>query len=440
MARRVVITGLGAVTPLGVGVSALWDGLLHARSGVKPITRFDASNFNCKLGGEVAGFSAKDSVPKHYRKAVKVMARDIELAVGAAKEAAEDARLTTRGTLSEDSTDPTTHPSARMGCHIGAGLISAESDELTAAFSTAAGTGGGGVDLEAWGRTGMENLTPLWMLKYLPNMLACHVTIIHGCEGPSNTITCAEASGLLCIGESARVIERGDADLCFSGSAECKHNLMGLLRTEYAGRLAKTGSITDPAAICKPFDATSLGCGASEGGAILILEEAAAAAKRGAKVYAILSGFGAGQSGPPTNPILGDARPDEGLQAAIENALDDARLKPAEIDAVVVFGTGVPALDAAEAGALAKVFPNSQSLPIVTLGPNLGTTMAGNGSIMAAVGTLCIHHQQLPARIHAGTPSLPGAKGPARQAPLRHMLVAGSSLGGQNAAIILSRT
>src|SRR5690606_630761 len=225
-----------------------------------PITRFDASGFGCSLGGEIRDFSARDYVPKGYRKAVKVMARDTEIAVGAAKLAVEDAGLVTRGVLADGDATPTTYPAGRMGCQIGAGLIAAEVDELAAALVTARREDGG-VDMKAWGGPhgggggGMENLTPLWLLKYLPNMLACHVTIIHGAEGPSNTITCAEASGLLSIGESMRVIERGAADACFSGGAESKINPMGLLRIDLAGRLAKSGCETDRSRIVRPYAA-----------------------------------------------------------------------------------------------------------------------------------------------------------------------------------------
>ena len=131
MDRNVVITGLGAVSALGVGAASLWEGLLKGASGIRPIAGFDASGFPCQLGGEVGSadqpFSAKDHVPKHYRKAVKVMARDIELAVAAAKAAVVDAGLATRATLPEDSTEPATYRGERMGCHIGAGLI-AETD------------------------------------------------------------------------------------------------------------------------------------------------------------------------------------------------------------------------------------------------------------------------------------------------------------------------
>ncbi|MBY0308903.1 MAG: hypothetical protein K2Q09_09195 [Phycisphaerales bacterium] len=438
MARTVVITGVGVVSPLGTGAAAFWRGLTEGRSAVRPVTRFDPSGFPCRLAGEIDGFSARDFVPKHYRKAVKVMARDIELAVGAAKEATEDARLVTRGTLPEDSTDPTTYPGPRMGCHVGAGLISAESDELTQAFASAK-SDNGPVDLAAWGARGMENLTPLWMLKYLPNMLACHVTIIHGCEGPSNTITCAEASGLLSVAESTRVIERNAADLCYSGSAESKVNLMGFVRTTYAGRLgtAGTGDAITGAACIKPFNPAG-DCGApAEGGAILILEEESGARARGAPVYARVSGTGAGHS--PRRPSVGPPEADLGFQAAIENALDDAELRPGDIDALVLTGTGVAGIDLAEAGAVRNVFGDrADTLPVVTLGPAVGNAMAGNGSLLAAAGALCVKHQSLPARINAGSPVLPGAAGAGASTPIRHVLVASSSLGGQNAAIVLS--
>jgi 3-oxoacyl-[acyl-carrier-protein] synthase II len=443
MSRNVVVTGVGAVTALGVGAQALWDGLCAGRSGLRPIARFDASGFHTSIGGEVPeGFSARDFVPKHYRKATKVMARDIELAVAAAKEAAEDARLVTRGMLAEDATEGTTYPLARMGCHIGAGLIAAESDELAAALSTAS-TGAGEdarVDLDAWGRTGMDNLTPLWMLKYLPNMLACHVTIIHGCEGPSNTITCTEASGLLCAGESTRVIERDDADLCFTGAAESKLNLMGLLRMQMAGRLASTPpGATDASAYIKPFDPTSAGGFIGEGAGILVLEEQQSAAKRGATPYARVAGVGAGHS--PRRPVAGEATIDDGFLAACENALADAGLRGAELDAVVVTGTGVPGLDAGEGLALAHVLgAHAAACPVITLAPSIGNTVAGAGGLLAVVASLMLRHQRLPARLHTGTPAHVHAHAaPSQARSLRHVLAVTGSLGGQNAAVVLSR-
>ncbi len=455
MTPRVVISGIGAVSGLGLSAQATWETLCAGKSALRPITRFDASGFPSRLGSEVgaseptgaAGFSAKDFVPKHYRKAVKVMARDIEIAVAAARDAVMDAGLTTRGTLPEDSTDPTTHRPERVGCHIGAGLIAAEAEELAAALATSrAAAGGEDVNLKAWGGTAgngmagkMDNLTPLWLLKYLPNMLSCHVTILHGCEGPSNTITCAEASGLLSIGESMRVIRRGDADACFSGGAESKLNYMGLLRMDFAKRLAHTGDETDGSQIVRPFDAASRGGLLGEGGGILILESLDAAKGRGAKTHAEVLSVGAAHSAPEgaSGAVADD---DVGCRYAIENALEQARVSPDEIDAIVPMALGNPAKDAAEAGALRRVFgARLKDIPLITLSPQLGGCVSGTGAIQAAVAALCLRHQRLPARIHAGKvpADLQAGPAPAREAKLRRVLVCSGSQHGQHAAMVL---
>ncbi len=429
------MTGLGAVSGMGVGAAPLWEGLCAGRSCLGPVTRFDASGFNSRLAAEVKDFSAKDFVPKHYRKAVKVMARDIEIAVGAADSAVKDAGLLTQVSLEDDSGSPT-YPFERTGCQIGAGLIAAESDELAASFSTAVDPNKN-FSLEIWGRTGMDNMTPLWMLKYLPNMLACHVTILHGAEGPSNTVTCAEASGLLSIGESMRVIQRGAADLCFSGSAESKVNHMGTLRMELAGRLAPTGDSTDGLSFARPFDPASTGGILGEGGGIVMLEAAETAAARGARVHAVLSGFGAAQSYPDYG---GD---DEGYAYAIEAALADAGLTPADIDAIVPLALGVAKVDTAEAAGLRRIFgPRLARIPLVTTTPALGNLVAGMGGLQAVVGALCIANQRLPARLHGTSPApdLLAGSAPSVPAQLRHVLVCSASQGGHNAAVVLSHT
>ncbi|MGD9693039.1 MAG: beta-ketoacyl synthase [Phycisphaerales bacterium] len=435
MSRRVVITGVGAVTPFGVGADALWEGLLSGESRLAPIQRFDASAFRSSLAGEVKDFAAKDFVPKSYRKAVKVMARDIELAVGAAKCAVEDAGILTKGILPEGEEGTPTYDGSRVGCHIGAGLIAAETDELTGALATAVAPGGD-FDLKTWGERGMQNLQPLWLLKYLPNMLACHVTIIHDARGPSNTITCAEASGLLSIGESLRVIERGDADICFSGGAESKVNLMGLIRMDLAGRLAPTHSERDGSKCVRPYDTEAQGGIIGEGGGIVMLESAETAAARGAKPYAEVAGFGAGHSPRSDDP----QERAEGLIAAIESALEDAAISPDAIDAIVPHASGIREVDSEEASAFARVFGKRLGdIPLITLTPSIGDLMAGSGGVAAGVGAMCVRRQALPARLHAGRPAT-GLRAEAsgqRDARLTHVLVCTNALGGQNAALVL---
>lgn len=448
MREAIAITGLGAVTGYGVGVGPAWEGMCAGVSTLRPIRRFDAAGFRCRVASEVPDFSARDHVPKSYRKAVKVMARDIELAVAAASEAARDAGLVTRGMLPEGATEGMTYPGSRIGCHIGAAMIAAEADELTSALVTSRDERGE-FSLARWGTEeggagGMNNLTPLWLLKYLPNMLACHVTIIHGAEGPSNTITCNEASGLLSIGESMRVIERGGADLCFSGGAESLINYVRLLRVQFAGRLAESGEESEGWKLVRPYDADSPGSAPGECGAIAVLESAKAAAVRGARVRAVLAGFGAAHSPPPCIPPF--AAPPKGAEAglgqAIESALADAGVSAAEIDAVFPHASGSPGLDGPEAGALRSVFGDRLArVPIATLTPFVGECLAGNGGLMLAIAVRAVEEQKLPARLHAGSPAggLDAGAAPARPAALRKVLVCTSSLGGQNAAIVVRR-
>jgi 3-oxoacyl-[acyl-carrier-protein] synthase II len=449
MSRNVVITGLGVVSGFGIGMEPLWAALCEGRSCLAPIRRFDASGFACRVAGELPdGFAAKDHVPKSYRKATKVMARDSEIAVAAAKSAVEDAKLITRGTIDTDAeggaAPTTTYPASRLGCQIGAGLIAAETDEMAGAMATAVGEDGK-FTLRRWGGEGgkgMEALTPLWLLKYLPNMLACHVTIIHGAEGPSNTITCAEASATLSIGESMRVIERGAADACFSGGCESRVNVMGLLRWELARMLASSGNEREGWKLVRPFDvaaAESSGGVLGEGGGIVILEEESAAKRRGARTYARLAGFGSSHSDP--NPT--DATQDEGFRFAIENALEDAGVKPEQIDAILPMAAGVKKFDDAEATALRAIFGQRlASIPMVTLTPNVGNCTAGTGGLQVAVAAKCLAEQKLPARIHGGKPAagLDVGAVKSRAANLSYVLVCTGSLGGQNGAVVLARS
>jgi 3-oxoacyl-[acyl-carrier-protein] synthase II len=442
MRREVVITGLGVVSPYGIGMDALWAGLCSGRSALKPVQAFDATGFPAHLGGEATDAKARDYVPKSYRKAVKVMARDTELAVVAANLAVQDADLITRATPGDNGAAPdaTTYPGDRMGCHIGAGLVAAETTELARAFATArAATDPTQVDWAVWGQSGMSNLPPLWLLKYLPNMLACHVTILHGAEGPSNTITCSEASGLLSIGESARVIERGTADICFSGGAESRINDMGYIRMHLAGWLAATGDAIDGGDVVRPYDPTSPGGVLGEGGGILVLEEEASARARGVRVYARIEGFGAGQSSLMDHETAGD-QPDEGLLGAIESALADADISPNEIDAIVPWALGSPIQDAREEAVLASVFGSRLAqIPLVTLSPNIGNCLAGAGSLALAAGARCLSEQMLPGRIHSGRTWGRVDAGPCepRGASLRHVLVCSSAMCGQNAAVVI---
>src|SRR5580692_3965575 len=263
--RRVVVTGIGVICPIGIGSGEFWENLLSGRIGVRRIAAFDPSGFPSQIAGEVPAYKIGDYVPKSYRKATKVMARDIEMAVVAADDAFKDA-----GLKSKAYTETPDFDGKRFGCNIGAGLISVDLNELTVALHSA--RNGDQLDLRKWGNEGMTQLTRLWLLKYLPNMLACHVTIIHQLKGPSNTITCADAAAHLAIGEAFRTIQRGDADLAVCGGTESKVQPMGLLRQVLLKRLNESNN-ESPGDAVRPFDADARGSAVAEGGGLLILEE-----------------------------------------------------------------------------------------------------------------------------------------------------------------------
>jgi 3-oxoacyl-[acyl-carrier-protein] synthase II len=213
---RVAITGLGAISPLGLTVGDMWASLCAGRVGIDKITAFDPVGFNCQLAGQVPNYKIRDHVPKTHRKAVKLMSRDIELAVIAANEALVHGGFITRGIDPENiNLDP-----ERVAINLGAGLIS--TDMLDLCPGAQVSVTDGKFDIRKWGKEGIEMVTPLWLLKYLPNMLACHVGIIHDIQGPSNTITCAEAAAHLAIAEATQIIARGDSDVALAGGYQRK--------------------------------------------------------------------------------------------------------------------------------------------------------------------------------------------------------------------------
>lgn len=390
--RRVVITGMGAVSPLGIGIAALWDGLMDGRCGLSPVRSFDASGLPSRVAGHVPAFTTTDYVPKAYRKSVKLMSRDIELAVVAAYQVALDARLPTRclvdrGDVPGPEIDPT-----RFGANIGAGLICPDLNELGAAFATAVDERGE-FDLRRWGADGMTNLTPLWLLKFLPNMLACHVTIVHNAQSLSNTITAAEASSHLAIGEAFRNIARGAMDVAICGGAESKVNPMGLARAALMNRLAPNGD-ADPAASCRPFAANRQGTVASEGAGLVILEALDHARARGARIYAELSGFGAGGS------TYSWSEPDPSganIAVAIRSALRDARLPADQISLAGLFGCGTVAHDAAEINAWRSVLgPAAERLPALAIKGALGNNGAGSGALDLCTLVMALHRNTVP--------------------------------------------
>jgi len=428
----VVITGLGAVSPLGMTSGQMWRGLCEGRCGIEKIAAFDPAGFSCKLAGQVADFKIQQYVPRSYRKAVKLMSRDIKLSVIAANDAITDSGLVTRAIDPEKiNVDPT-----RMAINLGAGLISCDLVELAPAVAKSISDGR--FDIRKWGREGIKLVTPLWLLKYLPNMLACHVGIIHDIQGPSNTITCAEAAGQLAISEAAQIIARGGADIALAGGAEAKVNPIVMIRQYLLNRTA-SGNQDRPDSACRPFDADANGSVFGEGAGIVVLENRNNAKKRGAEVYAELAGSGQSNS---INPAYEQLEPDGmGLQIAIEKAMADAQIKPQDLDLIIPHGTAIAADDLAEAKAIeAALGEAAKRIPAWPTKSMLSNTGAASGALDVIAAVCAIKQGMIPAARNcdrrADGCNLNIVTQP-RQKDIHYVLCCSYTYGGQTAALVI---
>jgi len=434
--RRVVITGVGVVTPLGRDRETYFDALLKGDVGVGRITAFDPSGFPSQVGGEVGPLPVRKVVPKSHRKATKLMSRDIELSVVAADAAVRDAGLRTKGTHPDET--PDIEP-ARSGVNIGAGLICCDLVELGAAVEHAIEEGS--FSYGKWGRTGMESLTPLWLLKYLPNMLSCHASIIHDLQGPSNSVTCGEASGLLSVGEAYRTIRRGKADLMIAGGAESKINAMGLLRQCLLGR-ASTHYNESPGQACRPFDKGADGTVIAEGAAILVLETLEGARARGGRIYAELRGFGASVNF--SRDFLAIEPDGRGVTLAIEKALKQAGVGAGELDLLVPYGTGIAANDRAELAGIGAALGEAAGQPaVLAVKSRLGNCGAGSPAIDLASAVLTLDADKVAPLVNCPDPveasGLNLTNGGVRDVAIRHALTCCYTYGGQTAAMVISK-
>jgi 3-oxoacyl-[acyl-carrier-protein] synthase II len=434
--RRVVITGVGIVSSLGNGREDYFAGLLAGRIGIDRIKGFDPVGFPCQIGGEISDLEVKQHVPKAHRKATKLMSRDIDLAVVAADWAVRDAGLKTKGTAPQEP--PNINPE-RSGVNVGAGLISCDLLELGLAVEHALENGK--FSYEKWGAVGMESLTPLWLLKYLPNMLGCHISIIHDLQGPSNSITCAETSGLLSIGESYRIIARGSADLMVAGGAETKLTPMGLMRQCLLGRVTTTYN-DRPRQACRPFDRNADGGVMGEGAGIIILEELEHAQQRGAPIYAEVMGFGASNnfSADFVNPEA-DCR---GVTLAIQNALAEASLAPRQIQLLIAHGAAIRKHDRAEAKNITMAFGDSaQQLSVRATKSRIANCGAASSAIDLATAVLALHEGKIPPNLNCPDPpdeyGLNLGNHEVQQADLQTAMSCCYTYGGQTAAMVIRK-
>lgn len=368
-AGRIVVTGLGALTPLGLNVAALWDGVKNARSGVNRITRFDPTGYETQIAAEVQGF---DPLTVMDRKEARRTDRVIQYALAATDEAMRMSELAITANNAE-----------RVGVLIGSGFGGVET--LSDGFAALA--------------RGPGRVSPFMIPMMIPDMAAGMVSIRWGAKGPNYATVSACATGGHAIGEAAAIIRRGDADVMIAGGTEAPIAPISIAAFGNAKTLSTRNAT--PAQASRPFDATRDGFVMGEGAGVLILESLEHAVSRGATIIAELIGYGA------TGDAYHITMPDEigsGAQRAMRLAIKQAGLQPSDIDYVNAHGTSTPANDRLESLAIRHVFgEHANTLPVSSSKSQFGHLLGAAGAVEAIVGILGMRNGLLPATINLTT-------------------------------------
>ncbi|NOZ38857.1 MAG: beta-ketoacyl-[acyl-carrier-protein] synthase family protein [Planctomycetes bacterium] len=385
--RRVVITGLGAVSPLGNSAAELWEGLLEGRSGVAPLSLLPSLEGLVHFGGEATGFTGKidnfgtlrKEQKKAIRKAFKVMCRETMMAVSAAQQAVADAGY------DEQPMEP-----ERSGIVFGCDYLLSPPDELADGMVKCGVRDDGGFRYSEWGQDGLREMSPLWMLKYLPNMPGSHIAIFNDLRGPNNSLTLREIAGVMAIREAAQTIARGHADRMIAGATGSRIHSFKTIHAVQQEQLADPNA--DPTTASRPFDANRTGMVVGEGAGAIILEELESARDRGATIYAEI--VGTGSSTVTDSNLQGD--PAQALANAARTALNESNITPAKIGHINAHGLGTTQGDAIEAEALAEVLgDSSKSTPVVAAKSSFGNLGAASGVVELIASTKALHEQKL---------------------------------------------
>ena len=416
--RRVVLTGTGVVTPIGLDLSSFAESLLAGRGGIGPLHSFDASALPVRFGGEVRDFDPRNYLDKKDRKSLKMMVRTIQLAVAASRMALADAGLAGGGP------DP-----ARFGIVFGTGTIPGDLADMGPAAQVAYDESVGHIDLKRWGRDAIPIIQPMWMLNHVPNMPACHVSILNNLQGPNNTITQSDAAGLLALGEALRVIQRDSADLMLAGGSDTRTNAITLARYNLFGRLSQRND--DPEHACRPFDRDRDGQVLGEGAGVLVLEERGHALRRGARIDAEVLGFAA---------AFDRCRNGTGLARAVRAALAQAGLGPDQLDHVNAHAGGAIVEDAWEARGLREAVGD---VPMLAVKSYLGNLGPGGSTTELAASLVALRRGTVPATLNYRHPD-PGCPvkvlGEARPLARSAVLKVACTERGQCAAVVLARS
>jgi len=380
---RVVVTGVGVISPVGLGREAFWSNLVSGRSGIQPLSTFSGLDLPSRLAAEVRNFDPEQHI--YNKKFLKVMSRDIQLGVAAASMAMKDAGLP-KGAVDPD----------RLGVEFGAGHISTTPQELAdAARSFAKDVDGG---LSRFAEDGLGQICPLWLLKQLPNMPACHVAIEHDARASNNTITACETSALLALAEAVRVIHRNAADVMIVGACSSHLSPLEIARQNAFESLSRGA---DPNQACRPFDRNRDGTVVGEGAGAFVIERYEHAVNRGATIYGEVLGVGAGCDG-----FGNENRADGvGLIRAIQAALRQSNLSPTDIGHINAHGKATQRDDWAEANAYHHAFGQSvNQIPVTALKSYFGHFDAGAGAVELAGSLLAMRHGLLPHTLNYRTP------------------------------------
>ena len=410
--RRVVVTGLGLISPVGNTVAQGWANLLEGKSGIANITRFDASNFACKFAGEVKGFNIEDYIPA---KEARHMDTFIHFGLAAAIQAVEDAGLPTGDALTGEQAE-------RIGCVLGSGigglpLIEATHGELTA--------------------KGPRRISPFFIPACIVNMISGHVSIKYGFQGPNLAIATACTTGLHAIGEAGRLIEYGDADVMIAGGAEAAVSPLGV--GGFAAARALSTRNDDPLTASRPWDKDRDGFVLGEGAGVLVLEEYEHAKKRGARIYAELAGFGMGADAfHMTAPNV------DGPKRSMNAALRNAGVNADQVQYLNAHGTSTPLGDVNETNAIKLAFgAHAKKLVVNSTKSMTGHLLGGAGGIESVFTVMAIAKQISPPTINIFNQDpecdLDYCANAAREMKITYALKNNFGFGGTNGSLVFKR-
>jgi 3-oxoacyl-[acyl-carrier-protein] synthase II len=407
--RRVVVTGIGMISPLGIGNDATWQGLLEGRSGIGRITKFDPSAFACRIAGEVKGFNPEDWIEK---KEVKKSDTFIHYAIAAAQMAVDDSGLDTR---KEDAD--------RFGVIIGSGI--------------------GGLPLieemhKKMLERGPSRISPFFIPGLIVNLAAGHISIRFNCRGPSSAPATACATGAHAIGDAFKIIQRDEADLMFAGGSEAV--ITPLAVGGFSAMRALSTRNDDPEHASRPFDLNRDGFVMGEGAGVLLIEERDRAIARGAKIYCELTGYGMSSD---AYHITSPSEDGGGMTRVMQRALKDARLNPTDIQYINAHGTSTPVGDRIETIAIKAVFGDQAHKVAVSSTKSMtGHLLGAAGGLETAICALVVKKSILPPTTNYETPDpecdLDYIPNKARPMQAQHVLSNSFGFGGTNASLILS--